>query len=138
MIGTDRTTAFCVKCKGEGELTTQCSACKVRGLLLLFPCRRRQQRVHAMHATILKEFPTPNTLWKLSLQGAGILQPERVAKMNSIRRAVQKIGSMLPGGEPVSQDQLWMKTNRCRRCHGSGVVRCTCTACGGSGRRATP
>lgn len=70
------------------------------------------------------------------LQGAGILQPEKVARMNSVKHAVNKLGQLLPGGGSVSHDQVWVKSNRCRRCHGSGVIRAPCPACKGTGRRA--
>lgn len=70
------------------------------------------------------------------MQGAGILEPEKV-RLNAMRHAVGKLGALLPGGGSVSRDQDWMKTNRCRRCHGTGVFRSVCPDCGGSGRRVT-
>lgn len=65
-------------------------------------------------------------------QGAGILQPAKVAKMNQLRHATNKLVS-LGKASPSMHDADWLVSNRCKRCRGSGAVECV--SCQGSGKR---
>ncbi|EFN50736.1 hypothetical protein CHLNCDRAFT_142565 [Chlorella variabilis] len=63
-------------------------------------------------------------------QGAGIVQPEKV-RMNQIRHAAGKVQVLLGLNEPKMFDSDWMKSNRCKRCRGTGAL--PCKHCNGVG-----
>jgi hypothetical protein len=65
-------------------------------------------------------------------QGSGLVQHQEKVRMNSVRHAASKIKVLLSLEEPKMSDDDWMKTNRCRRCHGTGAL--PCKHCGGTGR----
>lgn len=46
--------------------------------------------------------------------------------------AASKLKVLLSLEQPKMSDDDWMKTNRCRRCHGTGAL--PCKHCGGTGR----
>lgn len=63
-------------------------------------------------------------------QGAGIVQPEKV-RMNQIRHAAGKIQVLLGVNDAKMHDSDWLKSNRCKRCHGTGAL--PCKHCEGTG-----
>ncbi|KAL4438538.1 hypothetical protein ABPG77_000186 [Micractinium sp. CCAP 211/92] len=65
-------------------------------------------------------------------QGAGIVQREPV-RMNQVKHAVGKVQVLLGMNDAKMFDNDWMKSNRCKRCHGSGAL--PCVQCDGTGRR---
>lgn len=52
-------------------------------------------------------------------------------RMNQMRRAGSKLKVLMGLEGPLAADDDWLRTNRCRRCHGTGV--CTCPVCRGEG-----
>ena len=71
-------------------------------------------------------------------KGAGILAPEKVPKMNALRHTVNKLGGLLKPGDvsPSMHDSVWVISNRCKRCRGTGSI--VCAACDGTGKRGPP
>ncbi|KAL4424161.1 hypothetical protein ABPG75_001462 [Micractinium tetrahymenae] len=65
-------------------------------------------------------------------QGAGIVQREPV-RMNQVKHAVGKVQVLLGMNDAKMFDNDWMKSNRCKRCHGTGAL--PCVHCDGTGRR---
>ncbi|KAI3424249.1 hypothetical protein D9Q98_009604 [Chlorella vulgaris] len=65
-----------------------------------------------------------------SCVGSGIKEPEKV-RMNQIRHAAGKLQQMIGVSDAKMHDADWMKSNRCKRCRGSGFV--TCKHCDGTG-----
>jgi DnaJ-class molecular chaperone len=65
--------------------------------------------------------------------GTGITNKD--ARQNVMRHTTQKLRSVL-GGERSEYHSDWLTSNRCRRCHGAGVM--VCPTCQGLGTRHAP
>jgi DnaJ-class molecular chaperone len=65
-----------------------------------------------------------------SCQGSGILEPEKV-RMNQLRHAAGKLQVLLGVSDARMHDSTWMKSNRCKRCRGTGAL--PCKHCNGTG-----
>lgn len=69
------------------------------------------------------------------MQGKGLVEPGKAGShttMNVMKHAVNKVEHML-GNNTRDSGQEWLRTNRCTRCHGTGLL--ACVNCSGSGVR---
>lgn len=70
----------------------------------------------------------------INCRGQGIVKPDKLKKASDpVRQAANAVSSMLGSSSSTQYNSHMLRSNRCQKCHGSGVR--TCNACHGIGFR---
>ena len=123
----ERGQTTCIKCKGSGACA--CPNCKVRSAMpsrLPHPMQLSLVNIHNgfwLVCTAAVAFSASVISCMASLQGQGIVQPEKLRKAaDPVRQAANKVSSLL-GGSNSNDYTHMLRSNR------QGIMNCMCPPC---------